>query len=88
MWLTVKELSEYIKVKEKTLYYLVGKGNIPHYRIGKLVRFRRDEIDGWLEDKKVTSPPKQTDAETIDKILDSFYTSRKGRPDRLKKEVG
>jgi hypothetical protein len=25
---------------------------IPHYRIGKLIRFKQSEIDEWMETKK------------------------------------
>ena len=82
MWLCVKELSDYLKVKEKTLYSLVSRGVIPHYRIGKLVRFRQDEIDDWMEAKRVKPLKKQ-----VDKILHSIYTPLGGRPDHLKKEV-
>lgn len=82
MWLTVKELSSYIKVKEKTIYNLVSKSSIPHYRIGKLVRFKQDEIDSWMQSKKAMPLKKQ-----IDKVVRSFYTSLEGRPDHLKREV-
>jgi excisionase family DNA binding protein len=48
--LTITELAFYLNVKTKTLYAKVEAGEIPHYRIGRLVRFRLDEIDAWLED--------------------------------------
>ena len=80
--LTVKELSGFLKVKEKTLYYLVRQGTIPHYRIGKLVRFKQDEIDKWMELKKVGSLDKP-----VDKIPRPAYTPTKGRSGHLKKEV-
>lgn len=43
----IKDLSHYLKVKIKTLYAMVP--DIPHYRIGKLIRFRKQEIDSWME---------------------------------------
>jgi excisionase family DNA binding protein len=46
--LTITELAFYLNVKTKTLYAKVESGEIPHYRIGRLVRFRLDEIDAWL----------------------------------------
>ena len=52
MWLTVKELASYIKVKEKTLYGFVNQGSIPHYRVGKLIRFKQNEIDTWMQSKR------------------------------------
>lgn len=46
----ILDLSHYLKVKVKTLYAMIC--NIPHYRIGKLIRFKKAEIDTWLESKK------------------------------------
>jgi len=83
MWLTVKELASYIKVKEKTLYSLVNQGLMPHYRIGKLIRFKQDEIDTWMQSKKAVPLKKQ-----VDKILHSIYTPLGGRPGYLNKGGG
>ena len=47
-FLSIKELSDYIGIKPKTLYSWVSKGVIPHYRIMGLVRFNKREIDQWL----------------------------------------
>lgn len=43
----IKDLSEYLKVKIKTLYAMVPE--IPHYRLGKLIRFRKQDVDSWME---------------------------------------
>ena len=43
----IRDLSNYLKVKTKTLYALVPV--IPHYRVGKLIRFRKQEVDSWME---------------------------------------
>ncbi len=48
--LTISDISAYLRIKTKTLYAKVEAGEIPHYRIGRLVRFRLDEIDAWLGD--------------------------------------
>ena len=48
--LTISEISLYLSIKQKTIYTKVEAGEIPHYRIGRLVRFRLDEIDAWLGD--------------------------------------
>jgi excisionase family DNA binding protein len=42
-------LSIYLNIKPKTLYAKAEAGEIPHYRIGRIIRFRLDEIDAWLE---------------------------------------
>lgn len=49
----IKDLSLYLKVKEKTLYAMVC--GIPHYRVGKLIRFKKDEIEVWMESNRVKS---------------------------------
>lgn len=49
--LDVKELSEVLGVKRSTIYYWVFKNYIPHYHLGKLVRFKTDEIEDWLKKK-------------------------------------
>jgi excisionase family DNA binding protein len=55
--LSVPELSAYLGIKSKTLYAKIGAGEIPHYRIGRLIRFRLDEINGWLEGCKNSKAP-------------------------------
>lgn len=47
--LSIEELSVYLCIKAKTLYAKVEAGDIPHYRVGRLIRFRLDEINTWLE---------------------------------------
>jgi len=47
--LSVEELSDYLGIKVKTLYAKVESGDIPHYRIGRLIRFQMNEINAWLE---------------------------------------
>ena len=49
----VEGLSKYVLVKKKTLYSMVSAGSIPHYKIGRLVRFKKSEIDAWLDSLKV-----------------------------------
>ncbi len=50
--LTVKELSDILKVKEKTLYQWVNFGQIPHVRLNKCVRFDLDDITAWIDSCK------------------------------------
>ena len=48
-FLDIKGLSDYLGIKKTTLYGIVENGDLPHYRIGRLIRFRRDEVDTWME---------------------------------------
>jgi excisionase family DNA binding protein len=51
LWDIVK-LSQYLGVKRSTLYTMIERKEIPHYRIGKLARFKLAEIEEWLVTKK------------------------------------
>ena len=46
--LTVKEVAEYLKVNERTIYRLASSGELPAFRVGSSWRFRLNEIDIWI----------------------------------------
>ena len=50
--LTLQELSGQLKIAEKTLYGYAQKGIIPGIKIGSAWRFRRADIDAWLEQRR------------------------------------
>jgi excisionase family DNA binding protein len=93
----IEDLSNYLNVKVKTIYSMVP--DIPHYRIGKLIRFKKDEIDSWLESKRKNvhqtiqnkkareSTNNQIDLlirKTIDRAKQEDYNSHHGKSDRIK----
>jgi excisionase family DNA binding protein len=46
--MTVRELSEYLRLDRMTIYKMLKEGSIPASRIGHQWRFFRSEIDEWL----------------------------------------
>ena len=42
------EVATYLRCSPSTVRRMVRRGQIPHYRFGKLVRFRLSEIERWL----------------------------------------
>lgn len=50
--ITIKEVAEYLKIKEKTAYALAAKGEIPGFKVGGAWRFRKSEIDKWIKEKE------------------------------------
>ena len=52
----LSEVAEYLGMAERTIYQYVQEGKIPAFKIGTSWRFRRSEIDGWLESQR-TGPP-------------------------------
>jgi len=49
---TIKEVSDYLRLKEKTAYSLVASGKIPGFKVGGSWRFKREDIELWIEEKK------------------------------------
>ena len=57
--MTVRELTEYLKLDRMTIYKMLKEGKIPASRIGKQWRFFRKDIDAWIRSKRVG--PETTD---------------------------
>jgi excisionase family DNA binding protein len=49
--LTVEEMRRLLNVKKSFIYTLTHQKRIPHYKIGKLLRFRESEINEWLAER-------------------------------------
>jgi excisionase family DNA binding protein len=52
-WLAVKEIAEVLGVHYITIYDWVKKGEIPHRRIGRRIRFQGRVIWQWLERRSI-----------------------------------
>lgn len=50
--LTIKELSLYLKLAEKTAYRLASDKKIPGFKVGGAWRFRKNEIDRWISEQE------------------------------------
>lgn len=55
--MTVKELSEYLKLDRMTIYKMLKEEKIPAARIGHQWRFFREDIDAWIRSKSVGPGP-------------------------------
>lgn len=49
--MTIKEVSSYLKITEKTAYRLTAEGKIPGFKVGGAWRFRKQEIDTWIDER-------------------------------------
>ena len=56
--LTLKDLADYLNISRRTVYRLLNGESLPAYRIGKNMRFKREDIDEWLKDQKIEEPKK------------------------------
>ena len=52
-FLTVNEASHYLGIKISTLYSMVERKEIPHYRIGRLIKFTKADLDSFMQERRV-----------------------------------
>ncbi|NVB38589.1 helix-turn-helix domain-containing protein [Pseudenhygromyxa sp. WMMC2535] len=46
--LTIRELAALLKIGEKTAYTMAQKGELPGFKVRDQWRFRRVDIDAWI----------------------------------------
>src|SRR4029453_17086381 len=51
-FLTTEEVLDYLQVNLRTVYRLIKAGKIPAVRVGRQWRFRKNDIDAWLESQR------------------------------------
>jgi excisionase family DNA binding protein len=51
-FLTTEEVLEYLQVNLRTVYRLIKAGKIPAVRVGRQWRFKREDLDAWLESQR------------------------------------
>jgi excisionase family DNA binding protein len=52
IFLTTEEVLEYLQVNLRTVYRLIKAGKIPAVRVGRQWRFRKRDIDAWLDTQR------------------------------------
>jgi excisionase family DNA binding protein len=103
MFLTIKEVSEWLKIKPSTLYLWAAQNKIPHRRIHSLIRFDKEELTAWIESCCSKTTPNlvpsfgKPDSREIDTIIEAakraVYTPGHGEtitpsPDRKEERHG
>ena len=58
--LTIREVAEYLKVTERTIYRLAAAKKIPAFKVGGTWRFSRADIDIWIKQQSTVD---QSDGE-------------------------
>ncbi|MFS1861442.1 methylation-associated defense system helix-turn-helix domain-containing protein MAD1 [Vibrio lentus] len=49
---TLKEVAAYLKLAEKTAYRLASEGKLPGFKVGGSWRFKREDLEAWIEENK------------------------------------
>ncbi|MFC6441556.1 helix-turn-helix domain-containing protein [Bowmanella sp. JS7-9] len=50
--MTIQEVALYLKLNEKTTYRLASEGKLPGFKVGGSWRFRRTDLEKWIEEQK------------------------------------
>ena len=48
----MEEIAAYLGVKKDTVYKWVRLRGMPAHKVGRLVKFRREEVDEWVRSGK------------------------------------
>ncbi len=57
--MTIEEVAAYIRVSDRTVYDWAQKGELPGGKLGTTWRFKRDEIEKWVNDRLSKSTGKR-----------------------------
>jgi PTS system nitrogen regulatory IIA component len=71
--MTIEEVAAYLRVSERTVYDWAQKGQLPGGKLGTTWRFKRSDIEGWVNrrigNSPVPSPANTAGAAILEKIL-------------------
>ena len=63
-FLTTEEVLEYLQINLRTVYRLIKAGKIPAVRVGRQWRFRKRDIDAWLDSQGARRPAETSGSDT------------------------
>ena len=46
--LTIKDVADYLKVNERTIYRLAASGELPGFKVGNSWRFKQSELEHYI----------------------------------------
>ena len=64
--MTVREVATYLNVDEKTVYRLAKRRELPGFKVAGTWRFKKGDIDQWIEDRKAALQRRSGGAEGRD----------------------
>ncbi len=48
-WSSISEICKYLGVSNDTVYKWIDKYDMPAHRMGRLWKFKKDEVDAWIK---------------------------------------
>lgn len=53
--LNLNQAAEYVSLSKSAIYKKTSERNIPHFKKGKKLYFKRSELDNWLTSMKIST---------------------------------
>ena len=75
--MTIEEVATYLRVSERTVYDWAQKGQLPGGKLGTTWRFKRSDIEGWVN-RRISNPSESSVSSATEGML-----SRIVSPDRV-----
>jgi len=79
-FLTTEEVLAYLQVNLRTVYRLIKAGKIPAVRVGRQWRFRKSDIDAWLDSQHSRSSELTSKARHADEPSTPAHQETNVRP--------
>lgn len=54
--MTVKEVADYLRVNQRTVYRLAVEKKLPGFKVGTTWRFKRSDIERWIDAQAAAGP--------------------------------
>lgn len=58
-WVSVEEIAAYLGVSKDTVYGWIAKKDMPAHKVGRLWKFKTDEVDDWVRNGKSSDDHKE-----------------------------
>lgn len=58
-WLSVDEIAAHLGIKRDTVYRWIDRYGMPAHRIGRLWKFKKEQVDEWVETGRAAEPNKK-----------------------------
>lgn len=53
-WLSTREAASRLGITTRTLYRLIDEGQLPAYKLGRVIRLQQHEVDAFIEAARIT----------------------------------
>ena len=62
-WLSVDEIAAYLGIKRDTVYKWIADKQMPAHKVGRLWKFRKEEVDDWVRQDKAADRQRESTKE-------------------------